>query len=107
LPFDAPPFVLRRINLSGGKIALLAVKFVVLKGEKSEFGAFFVPIGRFFEDQHILGLDSRRRAHDPVDLRLRHAWGNLFVIGQGQLRTGEWVSIAAIRHSDHAAKQRK
>jgi hypothetical protein len=93
--------------LRRSEIALFAVELVVLKGKKCEFGAVFVPIGRFFEDQHVLGLDSRRRAHDPFDLRLRHAGGDLFVIGQGQLRAREWVSIAARRQGEHAAEQRE
>jgi hypothetical protein len=94
--------------LPGGEVALFALELVVLKSEKCEFGAVFVPIGRFFEDQHILGLDSRRRAHDSLDLRFRHAGGDLFVIGQGQLRTSQYVSIAARRQGEQrAAKQRK
>ena len=94
--------------LPGGEVALFALELVVLKSEKCEFGAVFVPIGRFFEDQHILGLDSRRRAHDSLDLRFRHAGGDLFVIGQAQLRTSQYVSIAARRQAEQrAAKQRK
>ena len=94
--------------LPGGEVALFALELVVLKSEKCEFGAVFVTIGRFFEDQHILGLDSRRRTHDSLDLRFRHAGGDLFVIGQGQLRTSQYVSIAARRQGEQrAAKQRK
>ena len=66
----------------------------VLKAEQREFGSLFVPIGRFFEDKHILGLDRGRRTHDPFDLRLRHTVGYLVVIVPSELRTGERVSIA-------------
>jgi hypothetical protein len=70
-----------------GEIAFFAVKLVVFKGEKSEFRSIFIAIGRFFEDYHVLSLDAGRRTHNPLHLRLRHAIGDLVVIGQGQLRT--------------------
>ena len=72
-------------SLSGGEVALFAVELVVLKGEKCEFGTVFVATGRFFEDQHILCLDSGGRAHDPLDLRLRHAICDLVIVGQCHL----------------------
>jgi hypothetical protein len=53
-------------SLSGGEVALLAVELVVLKGEKCEFRTVFVAIGRLFEDQHVLCLDSGGRTHDPA-----------------------------------------
>ena len=94
--------------LLGGEVAIFAVELVVLKSEKCEFGAVFVTIGRFFEDQHILGLDSRRRTHDSLDLRFRHAGCDLFVIGRGELRTTQYVSIATRRQGEQrAAKQRE
>ena len=71
--------------LLGGEVALFAVELVVLKGEKCEFGTVFVAIGRFFEDQHILCLDSGGRAHDPLHLRLRHAICDLVIVGQCHL----------------------
>ena len=92
----------------GGEIALFAVELVVLKGEKCELGAVFVSIGRFFEDQHILVLDGGRWSHDPFNLCLRHAVGDLVIIGESQLRAGECVSVAARRKGEQrGAEQRK
>jgi hypothetical protein len=76
------------------EIPLFAVKLVVFKGEQREFGSLFIAIGRFFEDQHILGICRSRRTHDPFDLRLRHTVSHLVVIIPSKLRPGEWVSIA-------------
>jgi hypothetical protein len=76
------------------EIAVFAVEFVILKREEREFGALFIAIRRFFENQHVLSLGGGGRTHDSLHLRLRHAVGDLVIIGQGQLRTGEHVAIA-------------
>ena len=82
-------------TLLPGEIAVFAVEFVILKGEKRKLWTIFVAIGRFFENQHVLSLGGGGRTHDSLHLRLRHAVGDLVIIGQGQLRTGEHVAIAA------------
>lgn len=75
-------------TLLGGKIAVFTVELVVFKSEECEFGALFVAIGRFFEDQHVLSLGCSGRTHDALYLCLSHAVGDLVVIGQGKLRAG-------------------
>ena len=43
-------------------------------------GTFFVAIGRFFENQHILSLAGSGRAHYSFYLCFRHTAGHLVVI---------------------------
>lgn len=81
-------------GLWGSEIPLFAVELVVLKGEQGEFGSLFITIGRFFENEHILGLGRCRRTHDPFHLRLRHTVGYLVIIVPSELRSGDRVSIA-------------
>ena len=94
-------------SLRRGEIPLFGGKLVILKSEKRKLGTIFVAKGRFFENQQILNLACSRRTHDPLHLRLRHAVGDLVVIGQGQLRTGERVAIAAWCQREQCATEQR
>jgi len=62
------------------EIPFFGVEFVILKSEKREPGTFFVAIGRFLENQHILSLAGSRWAHYSFHLRFRHAGAHLVII---------------------------
>ena len=62
------------------EIPFFGIEFVILKSEKRKLGTFFVAIGRFFENQHILSLAASGRAHYSFHLRFRHAGGHLVIV---------------------------
>jgi hypothetical protein len=84
-------------SLWRSEISFFAVELVILKGEKCEFRAAFVPIALFLKTSISLVSKVVGGPMIRLDLGLRHAGDNLLVIGEVQLRTGKRVSIAASR----------